>query len=95
MQGAMIGVELAVEGTPVVQGCLQKGLLDQLHAPDSPPPAARADHRRRADRRGLRRPGRVLLNLEVVIDRRSQDRNSDIDPWASLAIRVPVPSVAR
>jgi acetylornithine/succinyldiaminopimelate/putrescine aminotransferase len=27
VKGAMIGVELNVEGTPVVQGCLEKGLL--------------------------------------------------------------------
>ncbi|HEX4609580.1 MAG TPA: aspartate aminotransferase family protein [Urbifossiella sp.] len=27
VKGAMIGVELAVDGVPVVQGCLQKGLL--------------------------------------------------------------------
>jgi acetylornithine/succinyldiaminopimelate/putrescine aminotransferase len=27
IKGAMIGLELAVDGTPVVQGCLQKGLL--------------------------------------------------------------------
>jgi predicted acetylornithine/succinylornithine family transaminase len=27
VKGAMIGVELAIDGTPVVQGCLQKGLL--------------------------------------------------------------------
>jgi acetylornithine/N-succinyldiaminopimelate aminotransferase len=27
VKGTMIGVELAVDGAPVVQGCLQKGLL--------------------------------------------------------------------
>jgi acetylornithine/succinyldiaminopimelate/putrescine aminotransferase len=27
VKGAMIGAELSIEGTPVVQGCLEKGLL--------------------------------------------------------------------
>ena len=59
----MIGLELAVDGAPIVERCLERGLLGQLHAADGDPAAAGDDAHRRATRRRLRHPGRRAAKL--------------------------------
>ncbi len=61
--GLMIGLELAVDGAPIVKHCLDRGLLDQLHAANRDPTAAGDDADRRAGGRRLRHPGRRAAKL--------------------------------
>ena len=74
VKGAMIGVELAVEGAPVVQACLEKGLLINCTHQTVLRLLPGADPHRRADRRRVRHHRRRVtepeaLNREVVVSR--------------------------
>ena len=80
--GVMIGVELSIDGTPVVQGCMDRQAADQLHARHGAAVAAGDEPERAASARGLRHSGRSAQgtgrDLEPRCRKRAQNCHANI-----------------
>ena len=66
VKGAMIGVELAVDGAPIVERCLERRLLINCTHGDRAAAAAGPDPDRRRAGRRLRHPGRSVAVAQAT-----------------------------